>query len=306
MNRIDRLFNILLLLQQKRSLRAKDLADQFELSERTIYRDIAALMQMGVPIVGAAGEGYQLMEGFHLPPLMFTQEEASFLMLAVSMLASTKSFPDHAQKALNKIFAILPQSSRFRVMQQTEWIQFHPPPMGINWEDDILKTLQQAIGQRRVVRIHYYSRQDEATQRDIEPSYLTYNNGVWYITAYCRLRQDERVFRLDRIKALHLKEEHFSVVDGLFADPPPPSDRHEKIKVLVRYSLEAKPWVDENQHYAYVDRQGLVYEYQVDHLQEIQNWLLGWGAKAEVLAPEVLRQAIIAEAEALLAQLKGS
>lgn len=114
MNRIDRLFAITLLLQAKGRVRARDLATWFEVSERTIYRDMGALSESGVPVISLPGEGYELMEGFYLPPLLFTPAEASALFLGAQMLAShaTGRLPASAQQALDKVAAILPQDLR--------------------------------------------------------------------------------------------------------------------------------------------------------------------------------------------------
>ena len=114
MNRVDRLFGILLQLQQRRRVRAQDLAARFEVNERTIYRDISALCEVGVPIAALPGEGYELMEGYYLRPLVFTPDEAGALSLAAQMFLNQASgrIAATGQAALAKISAVLPETTR--------------------------------------------------------------------------------------------------------------------------------------------------------------------------------------------------
>jgi len=206
MNRIDRLFAILLRLQSKKQIRAQDLAKTFEVSRRTIYRDIAALSEMGVPIVSLPGEGYELMEGFYLPPLIFTPVEASALFLGAQMLAGQAAghLPENAECALTKIATVLPQATRQQVERLNEIIHFILPQARFNLDDPRLVTLQQAILEHRVVHLRYHSySRNETTERDVEPHQLTYSNGAWYVTGYDRLQEDIRAFRLDRMDGLN-------------------------------------------------------------------------------------------------------
>ncbi len=293
MNRIDRLFAITLLLQSRGRVRAKDLAAWFEVSERTIYRDIGALSESGVPVISLPGEGYELMEGFYLPPLLFTPAEASALFLGAQMLAShaTGRLPASAQQALDKIAAILPQELRVDMQRLGEIVQFVAPNRRFDLDHPLLATLQQAIRERRVVRLCYHSySSNEVTDREVEPQALAYTSGAWYVNGYCRLRQGERAFRLDRIDGLELLKKTFK---------PRHTDRpqSEFVDVSIRFRPEVLRWVRERQHYAFVEEStapdgSAVMVYRVKSLQEIMPWLLGWVASAELLAPERFRREI--------------
>jgi predicted DNA-binding transcriptional regulator YafY len=174
-------------------------------SKRTIYRDVAALNEMGVPIVSLPGEGYELMEGYYLPPLIFTPAEASALFLGAQLLIGQAAgqLPVVADHALSKLAAILPPATRAQVDQLAGLIQFILPAERFDLDDARLMTLQRAIVERRVVHLTYHSHsQNEVTERDIEPHNLAYSNGVWYVNGYCRLRQGPRGFRLDRVDDL--------------------------------------------------------------------------------------------------------
>lgn len=304
MNRIDRLFGILLSLQNQSPIRAQDLADKFEISKRTVYRDIVALSEMGVPVVSLPGEGYELMPGFYLPPLIFTPAEASALVLGAKMLTQQAdgTLPADAENALAKIVALLPDDARQQVERLTEIIHFILPQKRFNLDDPWLVTLQQAILDRCVVYIHYqaYDR-NEITKRQFEPHWLFYSNTVWYVSGYCRLRQADRCFRLDRIDHLVQLPETFSPRDLSW-------ETTASIIAQVRFAPDAIRWVRERQHYGYQSEEppnevGIVMTYQVDALGELIPWLLGWGAKAEVLSPPKLRQKIRQEAQKLVDML---
>jgi predicted DNA-binding transcriptional regulator YafY len=306
MNRIDRLFAILLKLQSKSPVTSHNLAGSFEVSQRTVYRDIAALSEMGVPIVALPGEGYTLMEGYYLPPLIFTPDEAVALFLGARMLAgqAAGSIPNDAEQALAKIAHALPDHTRQHVEQLNGIIQFFLPENRFNLDDPRLLTLQTAILEHRLVHLRYHSQsRDELTVRDIEPHALLYYNGNWYVNGYCRLRQDARGFRLERIEAFTLRDETFQ--------PRPLKETPaEKFAVRVRIAHDHARWVRERQHYAFQSEestpQGILMTYCVDTVDtasEIRSWLLGWGAAAEVLSPQSLRDDLRREAQKLVEML---
>lgn len=292
MNRIDRLFAITLQLQHKKHLRAGDLAHHFEVSERTIYRDIAALSESGVPIVALPGEGYELMEGFYLPPLLLTPQEAGALFLGAQMLLSQAvgRLPADAERALAKLSLVLPKATRSEAERLTEIMRFAMPLAKFDLDEPKLATLQKAIREQRViwVRYHAYNR-NKITEREVEPNKLTYYNGAWYVDGYCRWRQDWRSFRLARIDELKLRKERFTLRTGSSAPGEP-------MLVRIRFAAETVRWVRERQHYGYLGEEfdekhdeGVIMRYQVETLSEIKPWLLGWGAVAEPLSPPALR-----------------
>src|SRR5688572_16133736 len=212
MNRIDRLFAILLTLQHKRRLRAQDLARQFEISKRTIYRDMSALNQMGIPITALPGEGFELVEGYYLSPLMFTEKEAVALLLGSRLLTqqSAGSLSQSAVSALAKIKVALPESVRARSEELAGIVGFITPKAKFDLDDPQLLLIQRAIQQKRVLHLRYRGYQkEEITTRDVEPHQLFYADGVWYLEAYCRLRKGIRDFRLSRMETVETRPETF-------------------------------------------------------------------------------------------------
>lgn len=299
MNRLDRLLAMLLVLQRRKLVRAEDLAARFEISKRTVYRDVAALSEMGVPVVAQPGEGYALMEGYFLPPLLFTTDEAAALFLGAKWLAAqaTGKLPASTEGALTKLAHVLPQHTLDEVARFTAVLHFFIMQKPFNLDDPTLADLQRAINEQRAVQITYHGLQrDETTTRVIEPAELTYGDGAWYVSGYCRLRQERRSFRLNRIEQYKLLTERFT--PKMLATPPA-----EVLTVKVRFAPDMLRWVQERQHYAFVRQEGDFLIYQVHTLPEIQSWLFGWGTAAEVLEPEALRNAIRAEAKRLFEML---
>jgi len=309
MNRMDRLFGLVVLLQARKRLRADDLAAEFGVSRRTIYRDIFALNEAGVPIVSLPGEGYELMEGYFLPPLVFTAAEASALVLGARLLqkqAAGRIARDGGQ-ATAKLSAALPPRIREEVDGLAGVIDFFSESARFDLDDPRLMTLQQAIREQRVVHLRYHTRErDQLTERDVEPSRLTYGGGAWYLEGYCRLRGGPRSFRLERIEALTLQPDRFERRPSL-------SDPADGPSILVRVCVDghAVRWVRERQHYGFVSEErdssdpqaSAIMSYQVRAMSEIVPWLRGWGAAIEVLSPPELRSAMREEARRIIERL---
>lgn len=198
MRRADRLFQIVQLLRHRRLTTAAQLAARLEVSERTIYRDVADLCRSGVPIEGEAGVGYRMGKDFELPPLMFNVNEIQALVLGARMVESwaDEELRGAVRAALDKIEAVLPAAEREGMRSTALFsISFHVP-------EDVRKfmaTLRHAIDDRRTVSIAYEDREGDATQRRVRPLGLYFWGRSWTLGAWCELRQDFRNFRLDRI-----------------------------------------------------------------------------------------------------------
>jgi len=212
-NRIDRLHAILTHLQSKRKVTAQEMADRFSISLRTVYRDVKALDESGVPVIGEAGTGYTIMEGYRLPPVMFTQEEASALLLGAKLAEqfTDGSIKRHFQAALFKIKAVLRATDKEYVDSLTEHIQIlsrHSPDSDSPQQH--LSALQQAVVHKKLVQLQYHSTmKEETTLRKVEPIGLLHYGSAWHLIAWCRLRNDYRDFRLSRMLCVTLEETTF-------------------------------------------------------------------------------------------------
>ncbi len=293
MNRIDRLFAITLQLQSKKHLRAQDLARIFEVSERTIYRDMAALSESGVPVISLPGDGYELMEGFYLPPLLLTPGEASALFLGAQMLMAQAAgkLPKDAETALAKLALVLPKTTRSEMERLLEIIRIIMPTARFDLDEPRLMTLHKAIREQRVVWIRYHAyNSNSISERELEPNRLAFYNSAWYVAGFCRLRQEWRSFRLERIDQLKLLKQRFT-------PRAPVTKPGERIDVRIRFAREVVRWVRERQHYGFTVEEseptdGVIMHYRLEALSEIKPWLLSWGAAAEPLAPPELRAEI--------------
>lgn len=207
--RLSRLTAILTQLQTKRLLTATVLADKFSVSIRTIYRDIRALEQAGVPIITEEGKGYTLMEGYRVPPVMFTEAQANALITAEQLVLRNKdtSFIKDYTEAVDKIKAVLKYSIQDKANLLAERTRFD---QNINRErnSNNLSDLQFALTNFRLTKIDYTNEQNHNTTRYIEPFALLSTEN-WLLVAYCRLRKEFRFFRLDRIKKLEVLAEKF-------------------------------------------------------------------------------------------------
>lgn len=302
MNRIDRLFAILLILQKHKHkpVTAMTLGKRFEVSERTIYRDMQALMEMGIPIIASPAEGYLLSENFYLPPIVLSSDEAMALFLGAWMFKrySQGAILHHIQTALQKIEAVLPHDAKITVNQLATIVDFYPIQNPLNWDEPHLMTILHAIQAQQVMHVAYRGYQEsEITERDIEPYHLTFSEGAWYVQAYCRLRNDIRAFRLNRIQAIETTVEKFT---HKMMIPELPNT----IEVIIRFSDTVLPHVREKQHYGFMheidDNQMM---YVVHDLTEIRNWIFGFGSHAQVISPLSLRQWVIDEAKTLINML---
>lgn len=312
MNRTDRLLAIVLELQARGAARAQDLADHFETSKRTIYRDIEALCEAGVPVVATPGRGYALMEGYFLPPLSFGVDEAMTLLLGADFVAQhfDPQFQAAAITARSKIEAVLPSRHRPELDDLRESLHIISAEVQQSPTPEVqasLGRLRRAIHERRTVSFRYHTRHASTSAaplgvRHADPYSLAHTGGTWYLMAHCHDRHAVRMFRLDRIEdlaltdATYVRPEGFRVLQG---------DRaHERTMIVrVRFAEAAARWVRESRYFFVTDQQetpeGLLVTLRVRREDDVLGWLLGWGQQAHVLEPESLRGRLREEAEAI-------
>ncbi len=190
--------------------RAEDIADEFATSIRTVYRDIAALAEAGVPIVGEAGVGYSIVRGYHLPPVHFTTEEATALITASLLMDrfADNSLMSPMGSALAKIRAVLPADHQDHIARLESRMSLPTSPRPTRSASLFL--MQKALAERTVLRISYRGAgKADSLPREVEPMGLTYYGDRWHLIAWCRMRQDYRDFRTDRIQELAALPQRF-------------------------------------------------------------------------------------------------
>src|SRR4051812_46477805 len=216
MNRIDRLFGILTLLQSKKFVPAEKIAEKFRISIRTVYRDIKALTEQGIPVSFEATKGYFVVEGFFLPPVAFNSAEANALLLMESVVYAftDKSIQTHYSNALNKVKAVLRHSQKEKLESLNQNIKLQLPPCFSN-DYEYLSTLQHTISAKTIIEFDYKNNKEEVSRRRVEPIGLIFYAMAWHLIGWCYLRLDYRDFKVSRILKISNTETPFKKTDHI-------------------------------------------------------------------------------------------
>ena len=303
MKQMDRRLLILTRLREETALRATDLAEECECSVRTVYRDIDALCQAGIPVAAMPGEGYRLAPGFHLPPIAFTVDEAVQLLLGsdLALGLGTSVQREAARTAAAKVEAALKPETRSEVSRMREriqvsgWMQREASP----W----LALLQEALLENRVLHLKYHSYSpDRVTERKVEPYQLVYYENDWHLLGYCRLREGMRDFRAGRIRAAEALEETFNRHPAV-ASEARREDWSDAREVRVWLDASAVPWAREKPGFG-LEREeqaegGSVFTFLVRDVRRLMPWILSWGPAARVESPPEVVAALREQAEAM-------
>jgi len=301
MNRFDRITAILIQLQSRKIVRAQDLADRFEISLRTVYRDINSLAEAGVPIIGEAGVGYSIMDGYRLPPVMFTREEARTFITAEKLMEKFTDFSmqSHYQSAMYKIKAVLKTTEKTMVENLENHIEvrrsFRPLDRGT---DNALDLLLKSISEKKAVTIKYKTLgADQTSERTIEPVGVYHENNNWYAIAYCHLREGYRNFRSDRIQKIELTEHSFNLQHAPLKDFLKKQVHDDKNLQLIeiRVAIKIAPYIQEQKYYyGFVsevsENEQITMTFLSSNLEGFARWYLMIAPNASVLQPPALKE----------------
>jgi len=304
MNRIDRLTAILIQLQSKKVVTAQEIAERFEISLRTVYRDVRSLEEAGVPLGAEAGKGYFIMDGYHLPPVIFTQEEANALVIGSKLIEgqTDKSIKKHFREAMFKIKSVLKSEEKEGLEKLESQIRVASIPQleNENFPNNFLSTIQRALVNQQVLEFKYFSNYTgDFNVRSVEPMGLAFYGGHWHLLAYCRLRKAPRDFRVDRLVKLQLLDETFETDPVRVAEFMKEVVRgNELLEVEVRIDKEVARFISTQKFY-----QGFVSEtdkgnsiemkFLVPSKEYFARWLVSFGSAVEIVSPESLRPIII-------------
>ncbi|GGF31122.1 helix-turn-helix transcriptional regulator [Echinicola rosea] len=300
MNRIDRLTAILTHLQSKRLVKAQQLADRFEISLRTVYRDVRALEEAGVPIIGEAGTGYSLLEGYRLPPVMFTQEEAMSFVMAEKMVEklTDKESAVHFKEAMYKIRSVLKSAQKdiYELAASHIAIRKRPNSLLDHHRPKTIPTILSGVVNKNVLRMEYRAPgSEEASTRDIEPVGIYYFFDHWYMIAFCRLRAAYRTFRIDRVLGLKECDEHFEDKHPtLHVYLKELESKKELTKIVVHVDNGVVPYLSGDK-YDY----GLVYQvdkgnktemiFMLPYEDDFIRWFFMFAEYADIISPDHLK-----------------
>ena len=216
MNRIDRLFGILTLLQSKKHVPAEKISQKFGISIRTVYRDVKALCEQGIPVSFEQNKGYFIVQGYFLPPVSFSSEEAAALLLMEGLVPAfaDKSVHTHYSSALNKIKAVLRSNQKDKLEILSSNIRMQWPDRFTN-NFDYLTILQEAISSRNIVDLQYKNNNNEVSRRLAEPIGLIFYAFSWHLIGWCHMRQDYRDFKVVRILSVKNMNQPFTREDHI-------------------------------------------------------------------------------------------
>lgn len=301
MNRIDRLSAILIQLQSRPLTKSQQIADRFGISPRTVYRDIRALLDAGIPIIGNPGVGYSLVQGFKLPPLMFTQAEAIAFLTAeklVNELTDLGSIEQY-KSGMDKIRAVMSYADKDILANIETNIGILKTHKSEIYKPDLLQPILDSIHRKKVINITYFSdHKQETSEREIEPVGIFFSRTNWYLIAFCLSCQDYRTFRIDRIQSiveldkLHIIE-HPSLEN--FLDNTQKTQDLEKI--VIRLDKSKETLIGEDKYYY-----GLISTKIIEHSVELTfltfsidkfaRWYLSFSDIATIVSSEKLKDKI--------------
>lgn len=306
MNRTDRLLALVLELRLRGETRAEDLAKHFSTSKRTIYRDIQALAEAGVPVVSLMGQGYRLADGYFLPPLAFTEHEAILTLLGLRAIDDSfdAEYRAHIETARRKILGVLSDQTRQKVESLHDSLLLAQTYSSD--ERHVLGILRRAMLNNQTVQFRYFTRHPgdgKVSLRQVDPYALMSLDGVWLLHGYCHLRKDRRNFRLSRMESLSITRQTFQRHDDFsFEALKQADDRTVFIRVVL--DEDVAPWVSEDRFFFIHAREphpdGVLVTLRVRHIDEAAQWVLGWGKHVRVLEPPELISRVRDEAAAML------
>lgn len=303
MNRLDRVTAILIQLQSKRIVKAQDIAERFNVSLRTVYRDIRTLEEAGIPLVGETGIGYSIMDGYRLPPVMFTLEEATAFLTAEKLVEKlTDASTDESYKsAMYKIKAVLRSSEKDYLETMDNHIEvldnpYIPKERNANYS---LQSILKSISGKHVLTINYFANHSqENTSRNIEPVGIFYSGSNWHILAFCQLRNDYRDFRIDRISQiistpLPFKKQHPSLKSFLKQI----AQKKELHSIVILVNKEIVKYFGEQKYYnGFISQREVKGKIEMTFLtcsvEGFARWYMMFGDNAEIVSPDNLKKVV--------------
>ncbi len=290
--RTERLYNIVTILLSKNTVSASELAERFDVSTRTIYRDIDVLSVAGVPVYMKKGRGggIALMEGYKMDKTMFDDEEIESIMMSVGAMGAT------GYKGVDNVVDKI--SSIFKNHKPDDWVDVD----FTEWDsakspDSSFQKIKTAILERRWVRLSYFSAYGQKTERKLAPLKLMFKSRSWYVPSYCADKKDTRLFKLSRMREIELTDERFEREKYLKIQPKPKeqSSHFEIVQLKMRFKPEAAyllyDWYGEENIKKQPDGSYLVMaRFPMD--EWVYSHILSYGDNVEVLEPEYIRKEV--------------
>lgn len=317
MNRIDRISAILIQLQSRRVVKAADIANRFNISLRTVYRDVKTLEEAGIPLIGEAGVGYSIVDGYRLPPVMFTKEEATAFLTAGKLAESLTdtSTARHHETAMYKVRAVLKTTEKELLEGMDDRIEVLKRTHTANSiANDHIQDILNSLSKKHVLALRYFAQHSqEHTKRYIEPVGIFYLDGYWHLIGWCRLRQAYRDFRTDRIKNLEVTQEHFNSNHPTLKDyiAQTACERHME-RVVINVDKKIYPQLENHKYYSgFVSEEALSPDlvemtFLTTSLTGFAHWFMMFGEYADIVEPEQLKEAVNQQVKAIHQRMANS
>lgn len=301
--RFDRIIAILIQLQSKKIIKAQELADRFEVSLRTIYRDIRTLEASGVPIYSEAGFGYSLLDGYRLPPVMFTREEAESFIAAEKLMQkfTDKELGSHYASAMFKLKAVLKSNDKDWLSTIESNIVMQPLKKTLNSKaPHALALIFRSMADKTQLILNYQAFEaEETTTRTIEPVGVFHDYNNWYVLGYCHLRKAYRQFRTDRIHEIKKTEEPFKKEHEaleFYLDKEKQQHPTTKVRISVEKRI-AKYLSGEKKYHGFVEEKDMGNTIEMTFLSKdieegFSRWFLMFGDVATIIEPERLKERV--------------
>ena len=298
MNKFDRVFSILIILQSRNITKAADFSNKFDVSLRTIYRDIKTLKYAGVPIIGDAGIGYSLMDGYRIPPMMFNEGETAALLTAEKFIGqiADKGTQKYYSSAMQKIKAILRLSQRQSLEVLDKAISISP--YSTVEQKNFLSSIFNAIANQKLILLHYQKADGTTSERKIEPLGSYHQRNTWYLFAYCRLKEDYRTFKINRIVDIQVLVEtfdsqHISIEDYIAQQNEEWRAEQDFQTIEIGFKRSVLRYAESRKHYfgfisQYEHEGEIVMKFLNSSIDIVARWVLQFGNQARVFHPPEL------------------
>lgn len=314
MNRIDRISAILIQLQSRRVVKAQSIADRFDISLRTVYRDMRTLEEAGVPIIGEAGQGYSLADGYRLPPIAFTIEEATAFITAEKLVETLTDEVNGSnyRSAMYKVRAVLRSADKDYLQAMDSRIEVLKARRAPHLQADLnpLQLILKAIAIKQVISLSYFSfYRQEHTKRCVEPLGVFFMDNYWHLIAFCRVKHDYRDFRFDRMLDVQLTNEPFTTTHPTLKEYLDTVYEERKLrKVVLQVETHAALHLGEQKYYhGFIDQVekngGVEITFLTLSLEGFARWFMMYADYAQIIEPEDLRQRVKTIANAILLKL---
>ncbi|MBU1101385.1 MAG: YafY family transcriptional regulator [Bacteroidetes bacterium] len=308
--RIDRMLGITVMLLNRDRISARELSDKYEVSIRTIYRDIEAINMAGIPVVAHSGSngGFGIMSNYKIDRQLLTLNDMVSILSALKGMNATLEDRE-LDEAIEKITSLVPADKTEHLASRLEHVSIDIQPWGYRErQKQHIKTVHEAIFNHLLISFTYSNSKGEVVERTVEPMTLLFKGYAWYLFAFCKLKNDFRLFKLSRMKELVVQDEIFKRKNVKYEEHFSSSSENVKmIRMLLKFSPKVRMKVEEyfeDEHIEYLSNGEMIAAFDAPEDDWVYSMILGFGDYVEVIEPKHMRSAIKEKTEKILALYK--